>query len=271
MKAKKSLIITIVLAVLTLSLGLIAFAGCSKADITISGSSSVSPLMSVLADKYEEANDGVKIKIITSESGPGITDTMNNKNDFGMASRGLKDSEKGVTSKKLCDDGIVMIAHKDSTVSNVTGEEVFDLYKDGTAIGEITNAIARNSTSGTRSAFDSMIKKGDKKLSDVVEFSSKVGVESSTSTVITSIAGNKSTIGYISLGSYKADQGIKKVQFEGVDATVDNIKEGKYELAREFNLIFKEGRTVSSKVQAFLDFIFSAEGKAIIEAEGYIA
>ena len=266
MKSKKFL--ALALAAVTVST-MAAFASCGEdADITITGSSSVSPLMSALAEAYEEKND-VKISVQTSDSSVGIQDTIDGKNDFGMASRDLKDTEKGVVSKQIATDGVALIVGKSCTVSNVTPEEVYTLYAEGTAIQEvITGGYNREAGSGTRDAFTDLIKDAEgNKLKDLETFASVINNVNGTDAVKTSIASSSNLIGYISLGSL--DDTVKALTFKGVEATVANIKSGTYELKRPFNIVYQEGK-LSEKAQAFIDFIMSDEGQAIVLEKGYI-
>ena len=62
----------------------------------------------------------------------------------------------------------------------------------------------------------------------------------------------------------------RKGEYNGVEATVANIESGAYKLSRPFLLLSKEGKTLSEAAQKFHDFIFSAEGQAIVEKDGYI-
>lgn len=82
-----------------------------------------------------------------------------------------------------------------------------------------------------------------------------------------SVAGDLYSVGYISLGSL--NDTVKAVKIDGVDATVDNIKNGTYKIARPFNIVTKDG--ISDAAQDFIDFILSADGQAVIEEDGYIA
>ena len=54
-----------------------------------------------------------------------------------------------------------------------------------------------------------------------------------------------------------------------MEASVENIKAGTYTVARPFNIATRA--EVSEAAQAFIDFILSAEGQAVIEESGYIA
>ena len=262
-------IIGVILAVVLGITAMSGLAGCSnKQVVTVTGSSSVSPLMKELAAAFEAKNKNIAISVTTSDSTTGITDTLGDKNDFGMASRNLKSNESGVKATKICDDGVVLIVNNDSDLDSVTGEQIYELYANGTPIGSITAAITREEGSGTRDAFDGLIKNANSEsLADVTSFSSVVGIQNSTGYVMTEIASSSNKIGYISLGSL--DNTVKAVKFNGVEASAENIKNGSYSLSRPFNVITKEGKTLSAAAQQFLDFILSEEGQAIV-AKKYI-
>ena len=91
-------------------------------------------------------------------------------------------------------------------------------------------------------------------------------IANKTDVVLTSVAGNESAIGYVSLGAL--NETVKAVQVDGVEATVENVKSGDYTLSRPFNIATKGEPTGVAK--DFINFIMSAEGQAIVEEEGYI-
>ena len=86
-----------------------------KGTITLAGSTSVSPVMEVLADKYKELNSGVTIEIQQTGSGAGIQSTIEGVCDIGMASRELEDEEaaEGLTSQAIALDGIAVIVNSE--------------------------------------------------------------------------------------------------------------------------------------------------------------
>ena len=136
-----------------------------------------------------------------------------------------------------------------------------DAAASGTS-GAIT-VISREDGSGTRSAFVELTgvedDNGDNTTVDA-EIANKTDV------VLTSVAGNESSIGYVSLGSL--NDTVKAVKVDGVEATTDNEKSGDYKLSRPFNIATKGEPTGVAK--DFINFILSADGQAIVEEEGYI-
>lgn len=129
--------------------------------------------------------------------------------------------------------------------------------------------VSREDGSGTRGAFIELfgIEEKDADGNKVDNTISTAEITNSTSVMMTTIAGNKSAIGYISLGSL--DNSVKAVKIDGAEATVDNVKNGSYKISRPFNIATKGN--VSEQTQDFIDYIFSAEGQAVIEDAGYIS
>lgn len=98
--------------------------------ITVSGSSSVSPLMEKLIEAYKVVNPNVEISLNTSDSTTGINDAIEGRSDIGMASRELKDSElaKGVLSTQIATDGLAVIANLKSAVDSLTKDQVKGIF-----------------------------------------------------------------------------------------------------------------------------------------------
>ena len=137
------------------------------------------------------------------------------------------------------------------------------------AVAEEINVISREDGSGTRGAFIELfgIEQADENGTKIDYTTDEADITNSTSVMMTSVAGNPNAIGYISLGSL--NETVKALTIDGVEASVENIKAGAYTVARPFNIATQA--EVSEAAQAFIDFILSAEGQAVIEANGYIA
>lgn len=101
-----------------------------KGEITVSGSSSVTPVMQKLAEEYMALNKNVKISVQQSDSTTGVTDAIEGISDIGMASREVKDEElaKGVDAKAMALDGIAVIVNLNNELSDITSESVLGIY-----------------------------------------------------------------------------------------------------------------------------------------------
>lgn len=138
-----------------------------------------------------------------------------------------------------------------------------------TAVGcgsqnEKITVVAREDGSGTRSAFSELmgVVKDDKdNTTDTAE------VTNSTSVMLTTVAGNQAAIGYVSLGSL--NDTVKAVKVDGVEATAENVKAGKYAVSRPFNIV--TGKDLTPLAQDFISYILSTDGQAVVDEKGYIS
>ena len=104
-------------------------------DLTVGGSSSVTPVMEKLAEAYKEINADANISVQQTDSTTGAESTISGVYDIGMCSRELTDDEKdaGLTPTTIAIDGIAVIVNKNNSVDNLTSEQIKEIYT-----GEIT-------------------------------------------------------------------------------------------------------------------------------------
>ena len=133
------------------------------------------------------------------------------------------------------------------------------------------NVCSREDGSGTRGAFIELmgIEQKDSDGNKVDMTTVDAQITNSTAVMMTTVAGDPYSIGYISLGSL--DKSVKALQIDGMDATVDNIVAGTYPVARPFNIITSESTALSDVAQDFYNYILSDDGQAIVSDNGYIS
>ncbi|CCQ98272.1 Phosphate-binding protein PstS 2 [[Clostridium] ultunense Esp] len=134
--------------------------------------------------------------------------------------------------------------------------------------GKTINVVTREEGSGTRGAFIEIVGILEKDANDneMDRTYPEAIVQNGTNAVMTTVAGDEYSIGYISLGSL--NNTVKAVKVNGVEATAENILNNSYEVARPFNLAYKGD--LSPLAKDFLDFILSSEGQDIVAKEGYV-
>ncbi len=249
----------------------------AKETISVVGSNSASPLVEVFAETYMNKGEPVFIEIQAPGSSAGIKAAKNGSADLGISSRDLKEEEKSSDLKELviARDGIAIVVNPKNTVSALTSEQVTAIYK-----GEITNwsevggenkpivAITRDTASGTRGAFEDIMKLkmkvSGKKVSAI---SPRAQVANGNGALKVSVANNPYAIGFISLGT--VDQSVQALEIDGAAATVDNVKNGSFKVARPFLVLYKDGAP-TAETQQFLDWMVSEEAQAIAAKKGYI-
>ena len=154
----------------------------------------------------------------------------------------------------------------DSTADTTAAD---DTAAAGSMSGAIT-VLSREDGSGTRGAFIELfgIEQKDADGNKVDYTIDSAEITNSTSVMMTTVAGNKNAIGYVSLGSLDESQ-VKAVLIDGAQATAENVKDGTYKVSRPFNIATKGEPTGLAK--DFIDYILSEEGQAVVEENGYVS
>ena len=153
--------------------------------------------------------------------------------------------------------------------ADTTAEAADDTAAAGSMSGAIT-VLSREDGSGTRGAFIELfgIEQKDADGNKVDNTIDSAEITNSTSVMMTTVAGNKNAIGYVSLGSLDENQ-VKAVLIDGAQATAENVKDGTYKVSRPFNIATKGEPTGLAK--DFIDYILSEEGQAVVEENGYVS
>ena len=139
----------------------------------------------------------------------------------------------------------------------------------GSMSGAIT-VLSREDGSGTRGAFIELmgIEQKDADGNKVDMTVDTAEITNSTSVMMTTVAGNTNAIGYVSLGSLDTSM-VKALNVDGVEATVDTVKDGSYAVARPFNIATAgEPEGVAAD---FINFIMSDDGQAVVSEDGYVS
>ena len=104
--------------------------GNMSGKVIVAGSSSVTPIMEKLKEAYVALNPNMTVEVQMSDSSTGVTSAIDGTCDLGMASRELKDSEteKGAVSTAIALDGIAVIVNNDAAITDLTAEQVKDIY-----------------------------------------------------------------------------------------------------------------------------------------------
>ena len=262
-------IIAITLSILMLMGCLTACGGKKEKSVSTDGSTSMQKVMLALGEAFMANNSGTNITYNGTGSGSGIKAVKDGTCDIGLSSRYLKDSEKaeGLKETILAIDGIAIIVHSGNSIADLTLEQISAIFK-----GEITNwsevggsdgeivLIGREENSGTRDGFES--------ITDT-EGACKYRQElTSNGAVLTAVAENPNSIGYVSLSSVKNT--VKAISVNGVAPSEATIKDGSYAVQRPFVLVTKEGVALSETAQAFFDFTTSSAANEIISAAGVV-
>lgn len=140
---------------------------------------------------------------------------------------------------------------------NANGGE-FDASKNITV-------ITRQDGSGTKTAFMEIIGlKGKADVSGVIK-------ASDTAAVLSGVQTNKYSIAFDSLGYVLGAKDVTVLTVDGVAPSAATIKDGSYPISRPLSVVYKADTLKNKLYKAYYDFLLSAEGQAIVAAEGYTA
>ena len=238
--------------------------------VATDGSTSMEKVIGALSESFMANNADATVTYNPTGSGSGITAVQEGTCDIGLSSRALKDEEKaaGLKETVLAYDGIAIIVHPDNPVSDLTIEQIAQLYT-----GELTNwkdvggndaqvvLIGREAASGTRDGFESITGTKEK-----CQYRQEL---TSTGDVITAVSQNPDAIGYASLASIK--DSVKALNVDGVTPSEATVKDGSYKVQRPFVLVTVEGKALTPVAQAFFDYATSSDAAAIIAKAGAVA
>lgn len=97
--------------------------------VTITGSTSLKPLMEKLAAKFESIQSGVSITVGGGGSGTGYNDAKSGVSDFGMISEKFnKDKADNCIYYEVAKDGIAIIVNRANTIENISLEDLSNIY-----------------------------------------------------------------------------------------------------------------------------------------------
>ncbi len=250
--------------------------------IRIAGSTTVLPIASRAAERFAAAKkDRLSITVNGGGSGVGIQSAGSGRVEIGMASREITAKEKkrfdrsGLKSIPIGRDAVACVVSSeiyDAGVRSLTRQQMRDIY-----LGKITNwkqvggpdrkivVVDKERHRGTRHVFmrylfgDPAARAPGARL-----------VTGSNNEEQAKIAQSDAAIGMLSVAWMNRDVvgiGIQE-QDRVIEPTLDNIRSGKFPLARNLNLVVAgEPRGI---VKEFIDFLFSPSGRQIVEESGYV-
>ena len=246
-----------------------AAAGLSG-SITLAGSTSMEKFANALAEAFMEKYPDVTVQAEFTGSSAGVEAVLGGQSDVGNSSRKLKDDEKekGAVENIVAIDGIAVVTDPANTAADLTKEQLINIYngtitnwKDAGGADQPIVVIGREAGSGTRGAFEEILK-----LEDACKYANELD---STGAVMAKVASTPGAIGYVSLDVI--DDTVKLLTLNGVEANEENIKTGDYFLSRPFVMATNgEISAQNDLVKALFDYVYSAEGDELVKSVGLI-
>lgn len=261
---------------------LILISSCSKKEsITVSGSSTVLPVVALAAEKFTN-NSGIKVVINGGGSGVGINQLGEGKIDMGMSSRDITGDEVNsypdvnFITNSIAKDAVIPVVSTqiyEEGVQALSLDQIGQIYK-----GEITNwneiggpdreilVVDKEASRGTRHVFMEAVfgnKNAKAPGADIV-----LG---SNNEEQTAIAQSNAAIGMLSLPWLNDKVRGLSIAIENgktIKPVRENVVNGTFPVVRD--LILVTNGEPAGKTKEFIDYILSEEGQSIVEEAGYV-
>ena len=225
--------------------------------LTIIGASTVEPLVSQIAQRFEAQNPQVTINIKTKDSSQGLEDTAKERVDIGMVSRALTQSEKQEFQDfAIAREGIGIIVHQDNPLDALSHIDILNIYTgridNWREVGGINSSIRvvhKSPENSTQELFLDYFQLDNSQIE--VNAVSQDNLQK-----IETIASNPDAIGYasVAIAEYNIDNGvpIKLLPVSGIEATTESVQDGSFPLSRPLNLVTKT--EPSGLTKKFIEF-----------------
>lgn len=243
------------------------------------GSTTVAPIAYAAIEAMQKDNPDLKISYESVGSSTGIKQLLSGVYSLAGSSRELKDSEiaEGAKPIPIALDGLSVVVNKDINIANLTIDQLAMIFA-----GEITSwkavggpdlpieVINRDETSGTYGAFWELV--CQKKYGADIKYTKNAVVAKENGEVAAKVASTPHAIGYV--GMAFVDQvksaGGKTLMVNGVEPTIQNVIDKKYPISRYLYLVTRGDAKDGSLEKAFINFVLSAKGQAIVQSVDYI-
>jgi len=275
MKSTKIKIAALLVTIMTLG-----FSFTTVDKITVKGSDTMVILAQKWAEVYMKKNPTQTIQVTGGGSGVGISALINGSTDIATSSRPMKSSETQKLKARFnslgveipcAKDGISIYVNKANGVSELSVKQIGQIFS-----GQITNwkqvggvdagikLYGRESSSGTFVFFKDNVVKTD--------YAPSCQTLPGTAAIVNAVKKDKYGIGY---GGAAYAEGVKDCKVKKDDKspaylpTAETIKNKTYPISRYLYMYLKSKPTGETK--AFVDWILSPEGQALIEGVGYFS
>lgn len=251
------------------------FSGCSREKretIILTGSSTVAPVVTDAAKRFEASHPGVRIEVQTGGSSRGIADALSGLATFGMISRELKADESELTAHRFAVDGVGIILHQTNPVTDFSREQLIDIYTGKVtkwkALGGPDAKITVASKAEGRATLEVFL--GYTGL-DSADIKADVIVGENQQAIKTVVA-DPNAIAYVSIGAAASEAAggtpIRLVRCDGVEPTNENVAAGTFPVMRPLQLVSRG--EIPALSRAFLNFLIAPENADLIESHLYV-
>lgn len=240
--------------------------------LTITGSSTLAPVVTELARRFSAQHPEVKIVVQTGGSGRGVSDARAGTADIGMVSRALKPDEKDLFVFTMARDGVALVVQRDNPVTGVTRAQFIDILTGRAAhwkaLGGADAPISLISRPAGRGSLET-VTQYTRIAEDEIKAAALAG---DNAEALKALLANRNALVFMSVGNaeHAVMQGsaIRLLALDNVPAGVVTVQDGRYPMARPLSLVTRA--MPSGKVKAFITFALSPQAHGVIEQHEYV-
>jgi phosphate transport system substrate-binding protein len=266
-----------------------AAGGDLSGRVEADGSSTVGPLVTAAAERFQQVNSGVQVTVGISGTGGGFERFCAGETDVSNASRPIKDEEAAICADKgveytelhVANDALTIVANPaNDWATCLTVEQLNAIWKPGSDVDtwqdvdpswpdEELKLFGPGTDSGTFDYFTDEIN-GEEGASR-----SDYSASEDDNVIVQGVGGETGGLGYFGLSYFEENSdSLKALEVDGGDgcvaASVETAQDGSYKpLARPLFVYVKNESLAKPEVKAFADYLLANE-REIAEAVQFV-
>jgi len=247
----------------------------AKSDhLLIGGTGASLSTMKLLATAYMEKNPKQRIVVLRSlGSSGGVKALSDKKIDLALSARPLKEQEKthNFNVLKYASTPLVLVTRKDNEICSTTTDELIKLYsgqnkkwKTGMPVRVVRRPLSESDIKILQTISSRM--KSTLAITMQLSHLPLAFNDQENADILERLPGS---LGAITLAQLKSENRVlKTISLNGKNANLENLKNGTYPYYKDFYFVIPAKQ--SPLLQAFLNFVFSKEGRTILEQNGHL-
>lgn len=240
--------------------------------LTLTGSSTLAPLVRELAKRFAAQNPGVEFVVEAGGSSRGAADALAGRADIGMVSRALHADEKALFAFTIARDGIALVVHRDNPVKALNRAQVVAILSGKTTNWQTVGGPDAPIHVCSRKPGHSSIEIVTHYFGLAPEAIAPKHVAGDNAEALRMVLEDRHLLTYFSVGladdAAQKGQPVRALAVEGVAATSAAVRNGSYPLSRPLNLVTRGVPQGAAK--AFIEFVQSSRAREVIAEYDFV-